>query len=702
MVETTGRTTLLDGLAHLRRTALQPPEVVAGSAWAEAHVPLQVETSAEPGPWTLYGYQREILDAICDPAVREIVVPKGARVGWTQMLTAAIAYFVAHEASSVLMVRPTERDAQQWAEDNWKPLLADVPILGAMRRPAERGETQDKWSDYGFLNGSVVKVRSAASDDAFRSLTIRVLMGDEIDAEAWLPTAGDRGQGDKLDLLRRRAATFYNAKLLLGSTPTHRETSLAWKTWLLSDQRRFFVPCPHCQGRQFLRWPRFKWTADDGRVTACWYECEHCDRRIDEHPWKAWMDARGEWAATATAKRPGLRGYHIWAGMSLHPGAGWVQLAQEFLEAKAEGPEKLKPFINTQLGEPWDEQTGPSASADGLAARLEPYPAEVPDGVVGLTAGVDVQTGKKSDGLEERLEVSVWGFGRRGESWLIGHYVIPGEPLSPESEAALDELLDRRWKGQDGREFVIQATAIDLGGHFTDRVKDYCRTRAKKNRWAVKGRNSKLGTRSGSVWPRKASRKDGDTWYMLDTQLCKDILDRKLRVEPAPGAAHVHLPLAVPDAYLDGLTAERVKISRSGARHWEPKKKGAYAEPWDCAVYATAALFGLQATSAKFRDMSKLADALGIPHPEPYSGPDLSAQAVERAVAHGESVQRGQRVDASPDAGRPNGAAPSQAPAPSSAAAATPRVARPQTAGAEARRPRLAPGSVILSPFMRR
>jgi phage terminase large subunit GpA-like protein len=68
----------------------------------------------------------------------------------------------------------------------------------------------------------------------------------------------------------------------------------------------------------------------------------------------------------------------------------------------------LKAFVNTRLAETWEEDYAASVNADGLMAKRMAYePATCPDGVVLLTAGVDVQ--------DNRLAVSVWGWGEGGD-----------------------------------------------------------------------------------------------------------------------------------------------------------------------------------------------------------------------------------------------------------------------------------------------
>lgn len=614
-----GEKTLKLHLSNLRSTVLQFPEKLSASEWTEKHGRLQRETSADPGEVRLYGYQRGILDAMSDPSISQITVCKSARVGYTALVGFAIGYFLEHEAASVLFAQPTDDDAKDWSKTSFDPMVRDTPALKSLLRTPSKGQPLDTWSDMQFRNGSVLKVRGAASDDAFRRISTRINIGDEVDADAW---RNDRkgSQGDKIRLMRTRGDTFWNGKTIIGSTPLWSHSSRIWREFQQSDQRRYHVPCPHCGAMQVLKWGgqevRFgiKWMLDDdGAVADAWYVCEHCDERIDEKQ-KSWMDANGEWIATAKPRRPGHAGFHIWTGQSLFAKAGWKYLVEEWLDAQRK-PELLQPFVNLRLGEPYEDRKEhrPEINIDEVADDLEVYDAEVPAPVVLLTAGCDVQSGEDNNpDKPARVEVSIWGWGRGEESWLIGHHVINGAMDQPATQAELDELLTKAFRKADGTELFVQAASIDMGGHYTEAVRDFARRRVKRHVWSIKGKNLRLGTRSPSVWPKKASRNRGDTWYMIDTQLAKDIIGRRFRIK-SDGPGRIHFNADVSDKYLRGLASETLVTDSAGRRYWKKENAKAYGEPLDCFVYAYAALCGLKMSFKRWSDIDKVADAMNIP-----------------------------------------------------------------------------------------
>jgi len=617
-----------DAMDNLRDDTLQIPPFLDPIKWIYENIELPKQISFAPGNMMLNGFQRPVaLDAL-DPEVDQITVLKGVQVGWSSFLKAMLFYGISYLALKAILTQPTDDDAKGYYKDQIEPHFSDV--LASIRRTPGRGEVQDTWDEHRFNNGAQLYFRGAASDDAFRRISAQWMMADEVDAEAW-QSKGEKSQADKLALYRDRGTAFIDSKLWVGSTPLSRDTSLVWREWCLSDQRRLHVACPHCGTQQYLKWGTaktdygFRWkTNEHGHVVEAWYQCEAEGCRIDEHH-KEDMVESGEFIPTAIPNRPGHRGYHWPAWHSSAPGAKWITLAQQWLDAQGD-TELLKRFINNVLAEPWDDLGGEAIDTDSLKSLRIPYRAEVPDDVVVLTLGGDTQTNKEGlkggnhDQIASR-EVSVVGWNKKRMPRLIMHKVIVGEPGDADADAELDEIINRRFKKADGTEMKISASAIDLGGTYGDQTKAFAKSRASKRVWAIKGNNIAKGKRSSSVWPRKVSRstRNGSSWYMVDTQLAKDAIGRMLAIR-GPGAAT--FPSYLPDTYFDGLSAEKLHIDKKGLRHWQRKKSSQTGEEWDCLVYAYAALCGLQASVREYRDLNLAARRLGIEDALPPHDPE--------------------------------------------------------------------------------
>ncbi|WP_192881122.1 MULTISPECIES: terminase gpA endonuclease subunit, partial [unclassified Photorhabdus] len=231
-------------------------------------------------------------------------------------------------------------------------------------------------------------------------------------------------EGDQIALGTKRSETFWNRKIVLGSTPTVKGASRIEKSFGDSDQRYYYVPCPHCNEYQVLEWGGpdtpygIKWDKDEhgeGIPDTAYYVCRH-NGCVIHHNEKAGLVKRGEWRATKPFK--GHAGFHIWAGYSLFPNAAWKYLVAEWLRVKND-PLMRQTFINLVLGEPYEDRGEKALSERKLLERCEVFAAEVPDGVAVLTAGIDTQ--------DDRFEIEVIGWGRNEESWSIAYDVIEGD-----------------------------------------------------------------------------------------------------------------------------------------------------------------------------------------------------------------------------------------------------------------------------------
>lgn len=649
----TGRGELRTALLALFDGSLKFQERMSGSVWAERFGWIPKGTGAEHGKVTLYGYQRGLVDLMCDPTVPLLTVLKAARVGYTRCATLAVGYHLHQDPTLCAIAQPTIPDAEDFGSGEVAPMLRDTPVLKPLMRPTRKGEKQDNATFYQLSNGASVRVVGAASDDAFRRYSARFLFADEIDGDGWTP--GAKTQGDKLKLFWTRGETFWNRKQVRGSTPLLFETSRVWKLWLASDQRRYFVPCPQCSdaagqldGWQYLDWggpdvPHgLKWSLDaEGNLERVWY-VGTCGCIIEERH-KAWMDANGEWRPTAKAKVPGHVGMHLWTGMSLNPNAAWPVIVQEWLEAQADPATLVQPFMNLRLGRPYRATYGQEVKSSSFIDRMEPYPAEVPAGVEFITVGVDVQSGT----VNPRLEASVYGWGRGLEVWLIGHFFLAGDPAKGEVWAALDEgVLLRRFRKPDGTTLDVRATCIDSGGHHTQEVYAFANKRRSRRVWAIKGRSESRGQR-GKVWPRKPSSKLGHVWYMIGGNAARDWAYGSLAVDKA-GPRHVHFPQAPIDGareldeeFFAQLTRERLIVPR-GQQYTVWVKPSEAHEAGVCFVYAYAAVCGLQALSGKYVKLGE-ADIEAAPAGEAEAAGDVSRESTP-ADAIAAAVERARRL----------------------------------------------------------
>ncbi len=493
-----------------------------------------------------------------------------SQVGKTECLNSFVGYVIDQDPGPVLVVQPRVEDGEAWSKDRLAPMLRDTPCLRGKVADVRSRDANNRILHKRFQGGSIT-IAGANSPAGLAMRPIRYVLLDEVDR--YPPSAGT--EGDPVSLAVKRSTTWWNRKILLVSTPTVKGASRIESWWLRSNQSSFWVPCPECGTCQVLVWPNIEWPADcpeDAR-----YRCAHCKAVIPAHR-KPWMLARGEWrAANPKSKIAGF-----WINQLYSPWKEWPETVIEFLEANAGGPETLRAFVNTALGELWDDERQTSVDITTLLARREAFGPRLPRGVAVLTVGVDLQL--------DRAEVEVVGWGKGEESWSIEYRVFPGDPSAPGLWRSLDEFLNRQWLHEYGISLGVAACCVDSGFH-TQQVYDFCRVRYHRRIFAIKGKSGQL-----PVWPKKPTRNtiNRTPMWIVGVDSAKHVVYGRLRIEEA-GPGYCHFPTERTEAWFEQLLSETLTTTYSRGvpvREWK-QKRGVRTEVLDARVYAYAALCGL-------------------------------------------------------------------------------------------------------------
>ena len=560
---------------------LRPEEPLTVSEWADRYRKLSSKASAEPGPWRTdrTPYLREPMDCLSSESpVQRVVMMFAAQTGKTEAGSNWLGYVIDHAPGPMLCVQPTIEMAKRLSKQRLESMISETPCLAAKIAPARSRDSGNTMFSKEF-SGGIMLMAGANSATGLRSAPCRYLFADEVDA---FPSDVD-GEGDPVALAERRTTTFARRKILLTSTPTVKDFSRIEAEYERSDQRRFYVACPCCSEMQWLKWGQLKW--EQSKPETVLYQCEKCREKFPERH-KPQMLAGGEWRATAPGNGK-TAGFQLSGLYSPLGWCSWEQLVDDFLRAKGDAP-ALKAFVNTRLAETWEEDYAAAVNAEGLMAkRLAYQPGTCPAGVVLLTAGVDVQ--------DNRLAVTVWGWGEGETGWLVWHQELMGDPTQIEVWGQLDTVLAAEWETTGGKTLKLAQMAIDSGGHCTHEVYRYVRDRVSQGAVAIKGsskRNSAAVGKGSKVdvnWRGKVLKK-GVTLYMLGTDTIKTTLFGRLRHNEAGGS--LNFGQAADEEYFRQLTAERQALRYHRGfpiREWV-KKTGDRNEALDCAVYAYAAM----------------------------------------------------------------------------------------------------------------
>lgn len=515
------------------------------------------------------------MDAVLDRMIWRIVVMSSAQVGKSEILLNILGYFVHQDPSSIILMQPTIQMAESFSRDRVATMVRDTKVLAALVADPKSRDSGNTLL-YKKFPGGYIALIGGNSPSSLASRPARIVLADETDRLP--PSAGN--EGDPLALLIKRTNNYHNRIVVEVSTPTVDGASRIQFSFSQSDQRFFNVPCPGCGQMQPLKWTNFHWNKD--LVTNpedIWIECEGCATQIREAQ-KPLMMRHGRWMATATSN--GVAGFHL--NELLSPWSPWRKIRDEFLAAKTD-PELLRVFVNTSLGEVWQEQ-GEGVDSDLVQSRTETYLAAVPMRVLFLTAGIDTQP--------DRLEMTVDGWAVGEECYKIAHTIIWGDTTKPEVWADLDAvLLSGRWQREDGVNLKIKAACIDSAGHSTQRVYAYCKGKRGRRIFPIVGRGGENRPYvSKPVRKRYGRSKLPVDLFTVGVDEIKRVIYRRLAgAEPGPG--YIHFPDSddFGAEYFAQLAAEKMVTTY---KHGVPKRSFKQLrdrnEALDCSVYSYAAM----------------------------------------------------------------------------------------------------------------
>ena len=534
------------------------------SEWADQNRVLSSETSASPGKWVTYSFQKEMMDAFSDPLVEQVVIMSGSQLGKTEILLNVLGYHIDLDPSPIMIIQPTLSMAGTFSKNRITPMIRDSAKLNTkVKDPRSRDSGNTVYSK-SFDGGSLDLIGSNSASSA-SSRPVRILLCDEVDRYSTATT-----EGDIIGLGKRRTSNFFNRKIGMVSTPTIKGNSRIQQFYEQGDQRRFYVRCPDCNDELLLEWKDVHFQKDNGILKDAHIVCNGCGSAWDDSKrinaisngyWKA----HAEFTQTRSFWISGL--YSMWNST--------YEQAVYFHQAK-DLPETLRVFVNTVLAETWDEDAGESVDSHKLKERAEDLGDELPRDVVILVAGIDTQ--------DDRLEITVAGFTRDESVYIIAHDVLYGDPSGHQLWQDLDEYLERKYQHPLGIELTVRGSCIDSGGHHTSQVYSYVRKNQHKRVFAIKG----VGGDGRALVGRPSKNNIGKvSLFPIGSDTVKSLIYGRLKIED--GAGMIHFNTTLDDEYFKQLTSERrVERISKGVKRTEWKKIRARNEAWDCLQY----LFG--------------------------------------------------------------------------------------------------------------
>jgi len=453
---------------------LKPQPLKTVSEYVDNHLQLPPPANFS-GAYTVRKtpYAKEIMDEMSPTSpTTEIVICMGTQMSKTQVELNAVAYYLKHDPTSILFAQSNKTEMKLFYAQRIKPMIDHNPEL---RELVSRSTL-----DIIEFPGGYIKMASGEAANSLKSIMARVVILDEYDG--WPDNV--EGQGSGKSIAEKRAMTYGDRrKIIISSTPTNQNSKIL-ALLESTDQRHYFVQCPHCNQWIEFEWEHFRWDADGEDVSHAWYECQLCHGVIEDYQ-KEDLLSEGVWKPTNT-KKTDPRSVGFWVPGTYSPFTSWHDIVVEYLKAKArleKGKDgDMTSFYNNVLALPYEGASvkpdkekmmawanhkdyayyayEPLSLIEGELPTIRPFPKDV----LFLTSGTDVQ--------KDRIEVEIKGWGKRGMSWSIMHYVFwlnAGESITSVGASVWlrykEKVLDAWFEREDGLRLQTLVNAMDSNYH---------------------------------------------------------------------------------------------------------------------------------------------------------------------------------------------------------------------------------------------
>lgn len=539
---------------------------------------------------------------------REVTAKKGAQLGFTDAGLNLIGTVIDTDPMNILVLLPTDGEVRKYNRTKLSLAIAASPALERKVRPERSRSERGSTTASKLYPGGELLLTGATSSAGLQMISARYIVFEEI--SEYPEDAG--GRGDPVDqALKRTDAWAEERKVFNNSTPKAKGRCRVSKRYNVSDQRRYYVPCPHCGcffvlKTEHLRWNETRERPPFGEEMICpsngcviqhhhkrammlavpgwrWIKTFRDSLGVEAPPFfppedfARWRDRDSE------GRHPGFA-----IGQLYSPFKSWGTIVQEDIDSRGD-LRKRKTFVQQVLGDEWDEG-GEAPPAEELYARREHFePFRIPATCLVLTAGADVQP--------DRIELELVAWNPRLETWSIGYEIFTGNTALPDVWLKLDEFCARRFEDARGQIWPIDMVAID-SGYQTKWVYRWV-SQHRGRAMATKGANTldapylALGKKQIITF---SGRRIGVAPWMVGTNKFKSDLYSYLGLTgpDATGAyppGFAHFPTHYGESYFSQLTAEQkieTTVRGQPVHRWEVKP-GVRNEALDCRVGNMAA-----------------------------------------------------------------------------------------------------------------
>ena len=541
--------------------ALVPEPILKVSEWAAKYRFMSNEETSRPGPWRndMVPYLVDIMDAFNREGIEKVVFLKPTQVGGTECGINILGYIMAQQPGRILYVLPDDDALREFSADRFQKVLRGNECFSDCYQESDSKNAMLRFA------GGFCKFASANSPTDLASWSVPVVVMDEIDK--YKKKSGN--EASPLKLAEERTKNWPGKrKMFFWSTPTLK-TGHIYSLYESADVRyEYRVPCPFCGEYQPLVFKQIKFDSTKPSYYVeqhAHYECCKCHGAITDK-YKAEMLKKGRWEPLNEVDgTPKSIAFGLNSAYS--PWVTFGQMAAEFLKSK-DNPLLLMNFVNSWLGEPWENKSG-TLEAEVVLKRKTTCPMSiVPSWAQLLCGGVDVQQGYLY------WIIRAWGANLTSQVVAYGRCITFDE---------LEKIMDTIWVGEDGKtRYRVFRYGID-SGFRTEEVYDYC---WRHRDIAIPMKGSSKAMMQLYTTTNVAPRFEGQAPLQLrivNGDMYKNDIANRLAYPIGKGAWMLNADCDV--EFVEQITSEQRIITETGRETWVPKKSTSQNHWLDCSVY---------------------------------------------------------------------------------------------------------------------
>jgi hypothetical protein len=266
-----------------------------------------------------------------------LVVLKAAQVGLSTLEIIKNHFDAKQQKMDIIYTLPTDNDVKTFVGGKVNRIIANNPVM--LADVADKDSIEQK-----AIGQSMEYFRGTWSPKAAIMVTADRLVHDEKDSS-------------KQPVIKDYEARLQHSKykqIHVFSHPSSFNTGVDIE-WQQSDQKEWFIKCPHCAREQYL-----SWSIDDPKKMSVDLEreifiCKKCHGELSSHD-----RAFGEWRARKFEVKPKWSGYHI--SLLMAPWITAAEIVSKWKDVEA-GRQSTDYFYNKVLGLPY-AGSGNSATED--------------------------------------------------------------------------------------------------------------------------------------------------------------------------------------------------------------------------------------------------------------------------------------------------------------------------------------------------